>query len=569
MFDRYDFSKTSAPLTRRTFVTMTSRGMANACAVIAVGHSGITARRIPLTGSHVPQTFLPEAIDPQDLRRLATGAIDVARQAGAAYADIRVSERHTLDINRPYQTWAGITSTFTYGIRVLVDGAWAFVHGSAPSADAVDASARAAVAMAKGYASLVVHRAEPAPVAAVVNEWATPVQVDPFTVPLREQCAVMHTYYRIAARVRGGNPYNGMPAFAWTKETRVVSNSDGTLTTQHLTGFTPTMYAVASGGVIPYVTLAFPGLPAAAGGFELVADPTRLEDMLLARVEEAARYLMLPKRTLDVGRYPVVVDGATLGRLFGETTGRALELDRVLGEEADASGTSYLSPPLELLGTQIAHPALTVTATRALPHPGAVRWDDEGGETHDYPVITNGTLVDYHTSRWTAPALKDWYARRRQPLRSHGCMATTTAGELPSVRAPHLAIAPGQTSASLNALCHDVKEGVLMVGVEDYVTDQQLSSMSLNADGQDGLRFGMMLQLKHGKIAGIIVGNGVDMSMKRFWNQQLVSLGNAGTVQATHFEVRKGMPWRRSLQSTTAPAGLFKDVNVVAFPKTL
>jgi hypothetical protein len=117
-------------------------------------------------------------------------------------------------------------------------------------------------------------------------------------------------------------------------------------------------------------------------------------------------------------------------------------------------------------------------------------------------------------------------------------------------------------------LCKEVKEGLLVMGVEEYNVDQQFTSGYLNAPLRDPPS-GVVLKIQRGQIVGRVVGNGIDTATKRFWKEQLVALGDAGTMQTTDFETRKGMPWTTIRQSTSAPAGLFKDVNVTSYPKAI
>jgi TldD protein len=552
--------------TRRGFVASTSLAVAGTL----LGTRRLEAHRLATTlgdssPSQAAQAFLPEPMMPAHLRHLATSAVEAATRAGATYADFRVGERHILRLDWNFlQPNVDMTSGLTYGVRVLVDGAWAFIHGSDPTVDAVTASARDAVTIARGYAPLIIRRTELAPVSVTTGEWIAPCEQDPFAVPLRDHGSMMGAYYQLTQRVHRGRVGEKFE-FSWTKETRVFASSEGTLTTQTLRGVSPTVWVAAVDDTLNRVSLPFPSVHAVVGGYETVGDPTRYEDAYVALVEDAARYLMLPRRTMDVGRYPVVLDGGTLGFMFGRTTGTALELDRVLGEEADASGTSYLGPPLDILGTPIANSKLTVTATRALPMPSAVKWDDEGVESHSYPVISEGRLVDYHTSRSTASVLRTWYEQQGRSLRSHGCTVATNAAEPPSVRAPHLSIEANHTSTSLDTLCKDVRDGILVLGIQECASDQQFASGSIMSRPHEGPSVGMLLKLEQGRVVSRVVGNGLETATRRLWKEQLVMLGDASTVQHADFEVRKGMPWRRARQSVAAPAALFKDVNVVRY----
>jgi TldD protein len=538
--------------TRREFFATTSGALAGA----ALGVRAVHAQPLPANlfrTSASASTFLPEPMPELDLRALATTAVDAARNAGASYADIRLAEQTMLRVvrvgNLDPNTDIGVR--FTYGLRVRVDGAWAFAYGTRPTSDAIAASARDAVATARGYARLMKPHDELVPAAVVTGTWDTPITLDPFTVPLRDQGALLDAYLNAANRVRHGSME--FPGFHWSRETRVFSSSEGTLTVQTLRRSEPEIRT--SGGIgMGKVFLRISGLYGKLGGYETVT-AAGLQDEIKRTTEDAVRIASLPRREADVGRYPVVFDGITLGAALGRTIGVGLELDRVLGDEADASGSSYLSPPNDMLGTEIVSPLLTVTANRAMPAVSAVKWDDEGVEPQAYSLITQGRLVDYHTSRQTAPALQAWYARNDRPLRSNGCAVAFDAEDPVLVRTPHLTVTPETKTANIEDLYKDLPRGILVRNASYMATDQQLSSCNLF--------HGVMLEIERGKIVRRVDGNGLQFGTSKFW-KSLIALGDSSTVQSIVIKPMKGQPWVEAAQSTSAPAALFKDVNVIS-----
>jgi TldD protein len=508
--------------------------------------------------------LLPDPTAPAELRALATRALDAARQAGASYADVRVADRAQLELNAyagGLDVVADLHSTVTYGIRVIVDGTWAFVHGSTPSVDAIATSAREAVTVAKGYARLTKRRVELAPAPVALGEWTTPIHEDPFSVPLHDHAAVIGAYGQAAQRVRHGS-LDGSMVFDWLKETRVFASSEGSLTTQLLYRSNPGVRVMGE-SVMGRLVLPVALPSVCSGGFERVADPA-CQDEVKRATEDVVRFAFLPGRALDVGRYPIVFDGATCGMVLGRTLGAAVELDRVLGYEADASGTSFLSPPQDLLGSSVVSPLITLTGNRSMPTVTAVKWDDEGVEPHEFPIISAGQLVDYPSSRQTASVLQDWYARRNQPLRSHGCMVAPDASDPLLVRAPHLTVVPNTQASSIDDLCRGISHGILVVKKGYCSTDQQLASGSFGGPEPYGYRFGLMLEIERGRIVRRVEGNALEFRTKSLWQSLLVALGGTETVYESTFAMDKGMPWRATMQSVTTPAALFKDVNVIS-----
>src|SRR5690606_30459856 len=126
-------------------------------------------------------------------------------------------------------------------------------------------------------------------------------------------------------------------------------------------------------------------------------------------VEEAL--LMVEAERILPDRYDIVMDARIMTQLVGLTVGTAAELDRVLGYEANAGGTSYLAPPKEQLGNfELGPDFLNISANRSREGALAtVKWDDEGVEPETYDLIRDGVLVDYHTTRELAGELSDWY----------------------------------------------------------------------------------------------------------------------------------------------------------------
>jgi TldD protein len=303
----------------------------------------------------------------------------------------------------------------------------------------------------------------------------------------------------------------------------------------------------------------FPGIRAQSGGFETVNDPA-LREAFKRHLEYVIELGKLPHRTLDVGRYPVIFDGRTLGSVLGRTLGPALELDRILGFEADAAGTSFVTPPSEFLGQPVSSPLLTVKCNRALPSVTAVKWDDEGVEASEYPLITAGQLNSFHVSRQAAAALSEDDVLRGAHLRPQGCSVALDAGDVPLVRTPHLTVSPGATKASVEDLYKGMTRGILVLNAQNLTTDQQCANNLLQTPYADGL----MLLIEKGQLVARMEHNAIQFGTKSLLTRQLIALGDASTVQDYDFATLKGMPAQTVLQSTQAPAGLFKDVDVIS-----
>jgi TldD protein len=542
---------------RRTFLSATS----GAAVALATGTRQSHAQPCAamLRSPHLaPNAFFPERVAPTTLRTLALTAIDAAVRAGARYADVRIAEQQHLIIVKQlglnFATFLG--TRLSYGVRALVDGTWSFKHGTVPDTETIVDVARGAVARAKTLNAAAPGRVTLAAAPVVTGEWSTPVVIDPFDVSLDEQMALLGAWDDVARRAPSAAGF--LLRLDWQRETRVVATSEGTCVTQHLARAFPVAQVAADRARGPYlVGVNTACMTAASGGYETVAG-AGIQEEIARTADDAARYALLPQRAIDVGRYPLAMDGAAVAMMAYETLGQAIEMDRVLGEEADASGTSFLAPVSTFLGTPVISPLLTVTTDRTPPSVTGVKWDDEGVEAVPATVIRDGCMVDYQTSRQHMTELQSWYQGERRPLASSGRAVATNPDSPVQVRCGHLAIAPSKTTASLDDLIKDMERGILVrQGImRGIATDHRLSSVNMSSFEA------LILEVERGKVVRRALASALQFGTVAMW-KSLSALGDATTVLTASGRTEKGMPWWSSPYDATAPAALFKEANLI------
>jgi TldD protein len=539
----------SRSATRRDFLSMTSRLMAGH----ALGMHALVPRDaqvIPSYSTRSPADFLPE-VDATALQTVASNAVDAAAHDGATYADIRIGVQHTL---ASAVHGVVLRTRYTFGVRAFADHVWGFAYGREATIDAAVACARHAVAsarvsaqFARSLGSVPAESWTPAPVAR--GEWRTPIRIDPFTVPTQQQAELAAA---VAWTVAQTPSAIGEMNAEWAKEIRVFAATTGSLLTQHLyqgnVWASPRVQYGRNG-----IRVRVPGMHFTSSGYETLLAPD-LQDRFKAAVEDAVWLARLPMKPLDVGRYPVVLDGYVMGGLLTSTIGPSAELDRVLGDDADASGTSRW--PLHALGTPVASHLLTVSGHRMFPTPNAVQWDDDGVVPREHTIIRDGILTDYHTTGETVAALGDWYRKQGQSLQPNGCAMAGTADKPVITRAPHLVMHPGTKTSSLDDLCREMRYGVVVLNDGDIHVDQQFTSGTIGPES-------MMFEVSRGKIGRRIANNALRFNVIPFL-KGMVALGDQRTACTYDRWMNKGMPWQRARQSASAPAALFREVDLVS-----
>jgi TldD protein len=482
--------------------------------------------------------------DPSAAREVALAALDAARGAGATYADVRVDA----ELSQSFAVWHGrsagpanYSDRFVYGVRVLANGQWGFAGDPDPSPNAVAQCARRAVAQAVAAS----RDRRPAVVLAsapVVRDgtWSTPIEIDPFSVPIGDQQEEMLTAIRAARGVRGISDVGCDLSFR--RIVRTFASTEGSFVVQSLAFAYPSAEAYASAADDPGFTVRrrAAGFRAAQRGYEIVRD-ARLPERLVAAAEAAV--LATRARPIDVGRYDVVVSASVMASLVAETLGAATGLDRASSREVAVSG-SFAAPPKAALGRPIAASVLSVACDRSLSAGLAtVGWDDEGVAPETFPLIERGTLVDYQTTRASAPELAWWYARRGGVVRSHGC-AVGGGMTVPREAMPNLAIAPAATDVSVAELIAGVRRGI-------YFSEDGIGG-SDDRSGTGQWSASAAQEIRDGKLVGYVRDAAMQFQVAELW-QSLDAIGGTKAIE----QVAMGRATVRAVP------GRFRRVNVV------
>jgi TldD protein len=532
--------------TRRNFL-MTSG--------LALSGLGVAVRTLSAAraGAHSADAYLGNPVQHRQLETLALQALDAARQAGASYADIRVGVVQTLSVllSPSSVPMARMGSTISYGIRVIANGAMAFDYGTVPTTEAVVAVARNAVTQARGFSKTSLGDTELAPAPVVTGEWATPYGIDPCAVPILEQGDLLSALKAPSHRTEGAV---GGLGFSWERETRICATTEGSRTTQLFQRAIQNLGVTASWVGNAY--LAMPEFRSRHAGYEVMTDP-RLPERIRAFTEHVKSYSLLPVKRLDIGRYPVVLDGASTAMVLSQTIGPAVQMDRVLGDEADASGTSFLAPPENIINTQLFSSKLSVTSGRPLTALSGAMWDDECVAPEVFPVITGGNVVEYVTDRRTSSPRTLGNLQYEHRGRSRGYAVTSRAHRPVVVGSGHLAMTPSPDGTTLEDVCRDVKHGLLLLQALYVSTDQQMAS------GLIGDNDCLMLEIKNGRVVSLVKGVGVQFKTKGFW-KALAIVGDRSTVGEVTTRVGKGHPWQPLYADASAPATCITSLDVIA-----
>ncbi|HXE57159.1 MAG TPA: TldD/PmbA family protein [Gemmatimonadales bacterium] len=492
----------------------------------------------------------PPIQDPR-VKDLALRALEAARAAGAAYADVRLTHTRSRSfLTRVADVRDG--EQVVVGARALVDGYWGFASSPVWDVEEMGRLGREAVHQAKVHALGPARAVELAPVPAVRDgHWVMPVAIDPLEVSPLEIADYLEGLRLFVSRFPDFIPL--APSYSCQVQEKAFASSEGSYCTQRVYRSEGDVKLQLKQNGQPVYDGALDTLTPAGVGWELFkGQPIR--EQVRRLMEDMKDEWKLPEKPVAVGRYDTVCDAWTVARLLDQTLGRATELDRALGYEANAGGTSYLTEPLAMVGSyQAGAPTLTVTANRAEPGGAAtVAWDDEGVKPDEFALVRDGILVDFQTTRESAGWLKAHYAKTGAPLRSHGCAAAPSALEAPLTHTPNLTLAPGRGTRDVDELIAGMGTGLAVKG----------GALEMDFQGQSGLGRGRVFEVKRGKQVARVVGAGFLFRANELW-KRLAALGGPAGRRRYGLGSSKGEPAQHTYHSVTAPPAAFEQLTVI------
>ena len=396
------------------------------------------------------------------MRNLTDRALDTATAQGAGYADVRVVRRVEESIAIKTGRIGGVASGEDegFGIRVLVDGAWGFASSHVLTTAEVDRVAAEAVRIARASATALRRPVELDDRSPSTGNYETPLEEDPFAIPLERKIADLMAADDEASRVKGiAFTESGYSA---QREWKTFAATDGSFTEQTITHVGSAVEAHAIDGD-EHQRRSFPdsGGGWQAGGYEYIRglDLARHAGPL---ADEAVELLSAPQ--CPSGRFTVILDPSQLYMQVHESCGHPTELDRVFGTEASYAGTSFLTTDKLADGFRYGSDLVTIVAdATAAGGMGTFGWDDEGVEAQSVPLIQDGILAGYLSSRETAP---------RIGRQSGGAMRADGWNRIPLIRMTNINLLP-QPGMSLDQIVADTDDGLYLASNRSWSIDDR------------------------------------------------------------------------------------------------
>jgi TldD protein len=453
------------------------------------------------------------------------------------------------------------TESTGIGVRVVSDGSWGFPANSGlPKAGAAAAATQAA-AIAKANSRV---QTEPVQLAKVKGAgevaWSTPIRKNAMAVPVKEKADLLLAVN--AAAMKAGASFVNSSLFL-VNEQKYFASTDGSYIDQDIhriwAPFTVTAVDTASGKFRTRDGLSSPmgmgweflsGDPAGqlvmpngvinyGTAYDMVQDAT-------AAAQQAREKLKAP--SVKPGKYDLVLDPSHLWLTIHESVGHPLELDRVLGYEANYAGTSFAT--LDKLKSRFRYGSdkVTLFADRTQPNSlGAAAYDDEGVSTQRWDLVKDGILVNYQAIRDQVHIIG--------AQSSQGCCYADSWSSVQFQRMANVSLAPGQQKMSVADMIKDVENGIYIIGDGSFSIDQQRYNAQFG--GQ------LFYEIKNGRITGMIEDVAYQMRTPEFWNSCVAICDQGDYRLGGSFFDGKGQPGQVSAVSHGSSTTRFNGVNVI------
>jgi TldD protein len=382
-----------------------------------------------------------------------------------------------------------------------------------------------------------------------VDTWQSPCVKDPFRIPLERQLDLLLAADQELRKVAGVTLTETSMEFRRIEQ--LFASSTGSrihqVKVQSGSGIVATSFAANEIQKRSYPN-SFGGQHALQGyelveSLDLVGHARRVAEEAVA-LHQAAQ--------CPEGVRTILLESSQLGLQIHESIGHPIELDRVLGMEANFAGLSFLTLD-KLRSLRYASEIVNVVADARQEHGpglGTFGYDDEGVPAQCTDIIKDGLFTGYLSNRETAAAIGE--------SRSNGTMRAESWNRLPIIRMTNISLQPGTWSP--DDLIADTDDGILMETNRSWSIDDRRYHFQFSTEIGWEIKGGRKTRmLKNPSYSGITT---------EFWNScDAICSRQHWTLWGTP-NCGKGQPMQAMGTGHGASPARFRNVKVgVAFAK--
>ena len=482
--------------------------------------------------SNASMSASPSASLEQRFQRIAPGDVDFCslRYVDESYEMIQVRQ----DVLQPVRTGNDVGAMVT-----VVDKGGL---GYAATPDLSESGLRSALEEARSWAqrtreSSVSDYSEiemPRP----SGNYRTPVKISWDSVSLGDKIDLLREQ---SSRLKVDDRIVDWEASLWrTRSNSLYLTPEGGMVEQEMDMIVPVLAATANQGVDTQTrSLGGRGL-CRQGGLE-VLDEVRFRDLAPQISQEALELLSAPN--CPSGKMDLLLAPDQMILQIHESIGHPLEIDRILGDERNYAGTSFVTP--DMFGSyRYGSDLLNITFDPTLQNQFAsYAYDDDGVKASKEFIIENGILKR---------GLGSVVSQARSGIPGVANSRACSWNRPPIDRMANLNLEPG--TSTLNEMIASVRRGVFMKTNISWSIDDSRNKF------QFGCEYGQMIE--DGKLTHVVKKPNYRGISATFWrNLKMVGDRDTFEVLGTPY-CGKGEPNQSVRVGHATPVCLFQDVDV-------
>ncbi len=369
--------------------------------------------------------------------------IDEAKKAGVTFADARAVESSHTGLRRQDGKTDRLaqSSSLGVGLRVLLEGAWGFSSTAATERDGLRRCLDTALDMARASQARIIEPGVMARVEPTVDEYVSPFEIDPRSVPLDRKMKIAHVLEDTALERAGDATANSSSWYSDSAKREMVCNTQGADVASTTVRASLGVRITARDGDLRQSGYEH---KSAIGGFEIAE---RTDPAELATKAANTALMLLKADRAPSGKFPVILHPSIVGVFIHEALGHNAEADLVIGGDSILDGR---------LGTPVASELVTVVDDATINGSwGSYKYDSEGTPGRRRIIVENGILKGFMHSLETAA---------RMQTEPNGSARADDYGSRPIVRMSNTVVLPG--TSTLENLAKDIDLGILLEGGE-------------------------------------------------------------------------------------------------------
>ncbi|MEO0244261.1 MAG: TldD/PmbA family protein [candidate division WOR-3 bacterium] len=420
------------------------------------------------------------------------------------------------------------------GVRVLVNGAWGFASVSMLSIKDAQEAVEYALEIAHSLGGIA-RLAELTKEEVFVDSYSSSFNKDPFKVSLEDKIDLL---LKVDEALKRKYVIRRFSALEFRDFRQVFASTEGSLIEQRF---------IDSGAYIKATAARNEEVQERSFSNVLRKGYEYIEELELVKkaeqlAEEAVELLNAP--LCPEGEMDVILMPDQMALQIHESIGHALELDRVIGFEASYAGTSFAT--IDKLNTfRYGSEKLNVVQDSTISCGlGTFGYDDEGVKAQKVPLIKDGILVGYLSSRETAH-----YIGRK----SSGAARAQDWSRIPIVRMTNINLQPSDNS--LEEMIQSTKKGLLLKTNKSWSIDDKRLNF------QFGTEIGYLIE--NGKIKTVVRNPSYTGITPLFW-ASLEMVGNESEFELYGItNCGKGEPGQSMRVGHGSPPCKFKNIKVL------